>query len=218
MRSDGMTAAVKYCSGCGEVKPISAFHRKTGAKDGLQTYCRVCKNARDRDWQQANPALVRKYNQRRRAAHPNLARDSARQYRKERPDRTRDAVHRYSRNHRDCIRIRERLRRQQDPIHRLVCNLRTRLSRAVRGKYKGGSAVRDLGCSIEELMVHLSSMFALGMSRDNYGQWQIDHIVPLASFDLTKPTQVKRACHYTNLQPLWAEDNARKGAQLVKVA
>lgn len=48
------------------------------------------------------------------------------------------------------------------------------------------------------------------MSWDNYGKWHIDHIKPLADFDLSDPKQFKEACHYSNLQPLWAEENHKK--------
>jgi hypothetical protein len=48
------------------------------------------------------------------------------------------------------------------------------------------------------------------MTWDNWTTdgWHIDHIKPLASsFDLTDRKQFLEACHYTNLQPLWAKDN-----------
>jgi len=102
-------------------------------------------------------------------------------------------------------------RKFNDINYRLRCNLRTRLWQALRGNYKSGSAVRDLGCSIEELKYHLESQFQEGMSWDNYGEWHIDHIKPLASFDLSDHKQLLGACHYTNLQPLWAEENIKKG-------
>jgi len=99
-----------------------------------------------------------------------------------------------------------------DPAYKIVLILRSRLRTAIRGKYKRGSAVKLLGCSIEELLTHLKNQFTLGMSWKNHGLfgWHIDHILPLSSFDLEDPEQLAIACHYTNLQPLWASDNLSK--------
>lgn len=63
-------------------------------------------------------------------------------------------------------------------------------------------------------MSHLESLFKPGMSWENHGEWHIDHILPLASFDLTDEQQAAKACHYTNLQPLWASENMSKGARV----
>jgi len=49
----------------------------------------------------------------------------------------------------------------------------------------------------------------------NYGEWHIDHIKPLASFDLSDRKQLLEACHYTNLQPLWAQDNLSKSDKVL---
>lgn len=105
-------------------------------------------------------------------------------------------------------------RKGNDINFKLTVSLRTRLNSAIRGNYKSGSAVNDLGCSIEELKAHLENRFQEGMSWNNWSKdgWHIDHIRPLASFDLTDKEELKKACHYTNLQPLWAEDNLKKGA------
>lgn len=93
---------------------------------------------------------------------------------------------------------------------RLSCILRSRLGKAIKNQQKVGSAVEDLGCSIDALIGFLEDKFQEGMSWDNYGEWHIDHVMPLSSFNLTNPNELKKACHYTNLQPLWSTDNLRK--------
>ena len=80
---------------------------------------------------------------------------------------------------------------------------------------KHGTTIKLLGCNINELRFYLEGKFIDGMSWDNYGEWHIDHIRPCASFDLTDPEQQKKCFHYTNLQPLWAEDNLSKGDKII---
>jgi len=101
---------------------------------------------------------------------------------------------------------------QENPI---ACNLRKRLNKVVKKGHKTGSAVRDLGCSIKFLMEHLRSLLQPGMTMEmlSTSKVHIDHIKPLAKFDLTDRKQLLEACHYTNLQPLWAKDNLSKGAK-----
>lgn len=102
-----------------------------------------------------------------------------------------------------------------DPSFKLASRLRSRIRAALKGNFKVGSAVRQLGCSIEFLKSHLESKFFPGMSWDNWGygddKWNIDHILPLSGFNLLDPIQFKQAVHYTNLQPLWQVDNIKKG-------
>jgi hypothetical protein len=95
---------------------------------------------------------------------------------------------------------------------KIAKNLRSRLSKTIKNNLKFGSAISDLGCSIEEFRQYIQSKFDSKMNWDNYGHkgWHLDHIRPLSSFDLTNLEQFKYACHYTNLQPLWAKDNLVK--------
>ena len=97
--------------------------------------------------------------------------------------------------------------------YRLKINIRNRLLQAIKKGQKGGSFIGNLGCSIEDFKNYLESKFTEGMTWNNYGQWQIDHIQPLCSFNLTDTEQFKRAVYYTNHQPLWAIDNQRKNRQ-----
>jgi len=93
--------------------------------------------------------------------------------------------------------------------------LRGRLRHAIKNKQKNGSAVKLLGCSIPEFIKYFETLFHPGMSWDNQGDWHIDHKIPLVSFDLQDPEQLAKACHYTNLQPLWALDNISKGCRII---
>ena len=104
-----------------------------------------------------------------------------------------------------------------DIQYKLSHNLRVRLYRALKDNQKIGSAVKDLGCTIQQLKQHLESKFQPGMSWDNHtlDGWHIDHIKPLSSFDLSDRKQLLEACHYTNLQPLWAKDNLSKSDNFI---
>jgi len=90
--------------------------------------------------------------------------------------------------------------------------LRNRLRCAIKRNLKTGSAVKDLGCTIADFKSHIESLWQDGMNWNNWttNGWHIDHIKPLRDFDLTNPEELKRACHYSNLQPLWADDNYKK--------
>ena len=120
-------------------------------------------------------------------------------------------------NRRLCMYVRFRSRR--DPAFAIRLRLRARLVHVIRRHMTPGPrSVRrviddSLGCSMSELMSHLESKFLPGMSWNNRNQWHVDHIKPLYAFDLTDPEQQAVAFHYSNLQPLWALDNMRKGGR-----
>jgi hypothetical protein len=102
---------------------------------------------------------------------------------------------------------------------RIMKILRSRLKQAIKNHQKSGSAISDLGCSVAKLKIYLQLKFHRNprgrheyMDWNNYGLkgWHIDHIKPLSSFDLSNKEELLKACHYTNLQPMWAIDNVKK--------
>jgi hypothetical protein len=177
----------KKCPECGSTKPRSEFNRNASKYDGLQGKCRSCERASDILRYQVEKEKRSVARKARYALNPALEMARNRRWHKKNVD-----------------------------------NINYRLSLVLRGRLKGviksqnarktSSAVRDLGCTIPELRVRLESLFCPGMTWGNYGYrgWHIDHIRPLSSFDLTDPEQQRLACHYTNLQPLWAAENLAK--------
>lgn len=96
---------------------------------------------------------------------------------------------------------------------KLIKRLRGRLEAAMKYTTNKSQKARELvGCSISELRAHIEKQFKSGMTWENhsYTGWHIDHIKPLAKFDLRDPAQQKIAFHFSNLQPLWAPENLAK--------
>lgn len=110
-------------------------------------------------------------------------------------------------------------RRRTDPSFKLKCNTRTAVWTCLKernvAKYRSTFAI--LGYTIEELMNHLEKQFTEGMTWDNYGEWHVDHKIPMASFNFetTEDREFKLCWCLENLQPLWGPDNLSKGTKLL---
>jgi len=109
-------------------------------------------------------------------------------------------------------------RLKNDPAWKIRCTTYRRISEAMKGNYTAKTQCSEyyVGCSWAELRDHLQRQFKRGMNWNNYGKvWHIDHIIPCASFNLTKDSELRRCFHFTNLQPLNAVENMSKGARIV---
>jgi hypothetical protein len=111
---------------------------------------------------------------------------------------------------------------EQDPSFAEYRRIMARMHRAMRKHLAGrrvtaaSRIVQLLGCDWLHFVAHIEAQFQPGMTWQNHGQsgWHFDHIVPLSAFDLTDEEQLRKGCHYTNVQPLWAADNIRKGGKV----
>lgn len=178
----------KDCRVCGNWQALIAFSRLKGVRDGLENRCKRCNSERSLAYYHRNSKLV---NESRRTPE---FRERMRPYHS----------------------AWEKRRRRENMNYKLTKYLRHRLWKEVRREDKAASALTLVGCSIGDLRDHLESQFQTGMSWENYGKggWEIDHIRPCSSFNLTDHDQQRTCFHYTNLQPLWAVDNWKKGSKV----
>lgn len=104
-------------------------------------------------------------------------------------------------------------KRMANPKNRLDHNVRSGVHRGLK---KGTKSSRHtyglLGYTAEELMLNLEQQFQPGMTWDNYGEWHVDHRIPLSSFKYDTPDcpDFRAAWALSNLQPLWEGDNCSK--------
>jgi hypothetical protein len=113
----------------------------------------------------------------------------------------------------------EKQRMANDLGFKIRKNLRTRLKNAMRrGNTTANIKLHDNNIVFDMVIIkqQLESKFKPGMTWDNYGEWEIDHIDPLCSFDLSNIDEVRRSCSPINLQPIWYKDHIIKTVQDIK--
>ncbi len=177
------------CNGCNITKNITEFYKETKSSRGHKTKCANCHKKQKNKFGKKNPNKITAWAKQSRIKHKEARRSYAKEY--------------------------KRTRYHSDMNFRLISIIRRRINSYVSNENKSYSAVDLLGCSVNKLIKYLESKFKPGMTWDNYGLhgWHIDHIRPLASFNLLDPIEARVACNYNNLQPLWAEDNLKKGVK-----
>jgi len=103
-------------------------------------------------------------------------------------------------------------RRLREAIHDCCAGMVRRVLK-LKHEEKALKTFEHLGYSKSQFVAHISSQFQDGMSWSNYGEWQIDHIVPVYCFVKSGILDVRVINALSNLQPLWKRDNLRKGSK-----
>jgi|LakMenEpi03Aug12_release.lakeMendotaPanAssembly.Ray.scaffolds.fasta_scaffold630888_1 hypothetical protein len=216
----------KICSKCLVEKSYSEYHKNKSTRTGVSSYCKLCANqyksksdrrekakAREKEYRIENKDSIKI--RRKLQTSSQKYKDTRRIYRAKTRDKAREYERSYREANKDKINSNVRKRQMTDVQFKIKHSLRSRLYKTVTGKNKSISVMNLIGCDIQFLLSYLKDMFTEGMSWDNYGEWHIDHILPCSSFDLADIEQQKICFNYKNLQPLWAEDNLRKGAKII---
>ena len=210
---------MKTCAKCKIEKNLNNFSSNKAKKDGKCVYCRDCYAIINKEWRQKNPEKDKKIHDRWKKNNIETVRKNRLRYYYRHKEERNNYSKKYRKKNKDKIRVKNRKytidKYYKDINFRLSVVLRGRLWKAINRNSKKSSILTLLGCTIDELKVHLEKQFVKGMNWKNYGKWHIDHIKPCCSFDLTDFEQQKQCFHHTNLQPLWAKDNIRKRGNVI---
>lgn len=207
LASESKPGQTQVCRLCNKDKELTEFYKDKRKKYGRDSKCKVCdkiyrkqfltrKYAYNKKWKKMHPEYMKKY----RIQNPKYA--------------LRPRVKQTKEEKRRRVNLQRKIRYKNDPVFRIKCSLRARLAQALKGLEKSESTMKLLGCTGEYAKNYIESQFEEGMTWSNHGNgpgnWNIDHIRPISSFDLTKLDEQRACSHYTNLQPLWWEDNSAK--------
>lgn len=222
----------KICSKCKKEKDVCEFGLQSSNKDNLKSSCKECRkiegkiyrklNSEKRketikNWYNKNPNYNKEYyssnfveiNKKNKEWYY-LNIEKHKENSKKWDELNKEKIKEYRNN-------RIKIIRKTDPAQNLKFNVRTRVYNILKTKNitKQNKTFDIIGCSPEFLKEHIEKQFKDGMTWDNYGKngWHVDHIIPLSSGKNEK--EIYKLSHYTNLQPLWAEENLSKGNKIL---
>lgn len=174
----------KVCTKCKIDKLLTEFRKSKFIKDGRKSACTVCLK---QQWKEYYDNNLEKESTRKKVA--------------------------YIQNREQIISKSSTYniqKRKVDPIFRLKHNIRKRIRAILLSKRlnKNNTFTKYIGCSLPELKTYIEKQFQSGMTWANYGEWEIDHIIPLSRANTSE--ELYQLNHYMNLQPLWKSENRSK--------
>lgn len=217
-----MPTVKKVCIKCGELKAIIEFYKHNMMADGHLNKCIECSKKgfkehrilnyeklkkAGKEWRKLNAEKISKKNKIKYIANKQAAKEKARKWVLANPEKRKKIIKRSN----DKIRGTGKGR---------LCN---RIGCMINRSLKTGSKSRRhwetlLPFTREQFLKHIKKQFKEGMSFDNYGEWHVDHKIPIDAFNFQTPEDhdFKICWSLKNLQPLWAKDNLSKNNKLSK--
>jgi len=205
----------KTCSTCSKEKGSSEFRITESRRQGISLYyqCKECERTYDR-----SRPLIKTVKELKIAEELKIAMEAKRVEMEAKHvglilERERKKV--IAKEKKKVVNLKyQKKKRKTDPLWRLAANLRHRTNMALRnGNFTKRSGLSQyLGCTMQEFVAHLESLWQPGMTWDNYGaeqyHWNMDHVIPLASADTVE--EMHSLCHFSNVRPMWFRLNCKK--------
>jgi hypothetical protein len=226
---------MKECNICGVKKEISEFYKRTRNKDGVDNKCKKCSNEISKENYIKNREILLSKSKKRKIDNINY--NSKRRIIRKLKEQclynqsvftkcitikdSENFVKDLSRENElsaHCNNCKNKYyndRKKSDKLFKLSCRIRSIISRQIsKNNFKKLKKTEDIiGCSFKEFKTHLESKFDDNMNWKNYGEWHLDHIIPISY--AKKEEEIYELNHYTNFQPLWAKDNLSKGNRFI---
>jgi len=203
----------KVCNSCLLSKNIIEYNKDKSRKDGLQPLCKTCnQNYKKKYYQNKKNEILDKSKIYYDKNKENIIK-RVKVWSEKNEVKTKEYKKKYVEKNRDFINKKMSNRKKNEPILKLKMLYRSKINKILGSKRE--KTFDLIGCSPIELKQHLEEQFKEGMCWENHGLfgWHIDHIIPLSS--AKNDDELKKLCHYTNLQPLWALDNILKRDKLI---
>lgn len=227
------TTTTKVCTCCKQLKlkyvDFAMVNKKNRPNPQVRPQCRACRSknemerrnknrdkwlAKQAEWRMNNRDKIKQYHIAKR--EENLRR--FKEYREQNVDKIKENKHLYYSKIENKIKRnkKQKDRKKVDEAFRIMCNIRTRIHNVLK-QNKSNKTDELLGCSKTQLKEWLSFQLTDELSWDNYGTlWHIDHVIPLAFFDLVDINEQWLAFHWSNLRPLYACDNLEKKDKIIQ--
>ena len=216
---------MKKCTKCNQEKSFTNFTKHPTTRDGYASRCKPCVAEASLEWKNKNIERVKKTLQQYYLDNKEKINKRSIEYGKQYYidnkeiycERSKKWAKDNKERYRERVNKRNRQRWAEEPMFRMKSKIR-RLMYSSFKRYKNKGWVKSkrtesmLGCTMNEFIEHLKSQFKQGMTIENHGEWEIDHIIPLSNANTKEG--IEKLNHYTNLQPLWLKENRKKGGDV----
>ena len=222
----------KICSKCGIEKNVCEFNIRKNRKSKYTSQCKLCICKNGKKYRENNLDLIKSrkkiyYDKNNEVLNKKVkewykknsekALQQKRNYYQENRELVLERSKLWSKNNRDKVNDYIKTKKEQNPLFRVELNIRGRIKQYLKQKNitQKNKTYNIVGIGINDLKKYIENQFTEGMSWENYGMygWHIDHIIPLCSAN--DENELIKLFHYTNLQPLWAEDNLKKNGKIL---